>query len=817
MYVVICKFCFVLFCDFVCMFVCTSSVVVLPASGFCATLRCFVIKLLLNKLKTFKCLNIVMSNNALLSLILSIIPVVAIGFVCFLVCYKIYIKIRSCFYITVNCWFCNQNAKVPYLESNSWTCPSCEQYNGFNKDGDYNREIYEQLNCSQSVERFTANQYPSHNLSVNIHNGFCDNCNEAQRLKVEKLAQFQPKHEKYFDQELKLYKSHLEDQYRLCATCDRHLKKVLHEKKKMVLGSKFFDFIIKGAETLRQPHLNQIRYMKRQLWKQRCHILIAMFTALNTVCLTVSLPSINKEHITYLIGNSAGHYIFTFISHIIALKRVLVAYFQLFCDHHMALKIILFCRTLFMMIMYSMGLRVTNFSMGSMYTSICPFGVIMLAFMHNMMDGFRLTRYTFLLALWSVLAAGLVEQFNVPSNSLSFFISLLTLILIYITKTDASPESSDAIANSFHKLYSEDLLNDDDTMDPLNRCNGNCASIKTVHSFRSFKTPSPLKPIQKLSPVTSSTFSLHQIPHGTRAANSSFRSFGERPTFTKPSYFANHQQYCYGSFHELRNGCRSENDAFALNASIANNSIFNSSFREPQTHFSNCSAANESFLSASNSSICLRDNNLFTAQPMSGMLTPYSLSNNSIYSDAHAARSKLLSPTRFNVSNLMASPSCNTSWLSGGYFNQQPITKNVITTAIDENISRASSHSSGFESQNGRFNMSRENSCCPDINDIHQRTLTSENVNGFQPIESPKSNGSCYSSRPSLLKSSTLSLNSCSSSNNEKIWKTPQPSLSRKTNITRNVEDSFNLHKINEQLPIITTSDLLKKWKETQT
>lgn len=106
----------------------------------------------------------------------------------------------------MNCWFCNQNAKVPYLESNSWTCPSCEQYNGFNKDGDYNREIYEQLNCSQSTERFTANQYSSNILSVNIHNGFCDNCNEAQRLKVEKLSQFEPKHEKYFDQELKVYK-----------------------------------------------------------------------------------------------------------------------------------------------------------------------------------------------------------------------------------------------------------------------------------------------------------------------------------------------------------------------------------------------------------------------------------------------------------------------------------------------------------------------------------------------------------------------------------------------------------------------------------
>ncbi|KAI9581904.1 uncharacterized protein LOC119637462 [Glossina fuscipes] len=751
-----------------------------------------------------------MNNNALLSLILSIIPVVAIGFVCFLVCYKVYIKIRSCFHITVNCWFCNQNTKVPYLESNSWTCPSCEQYNGFNKDGDYNKEIYEQLNCSQSTERFTANQYSSHILSVNIHNGFCDNCNEAQRLKVEKLSQFQPKYEKYFDQELKVYKSHLEEQYRLCATCDRHLKKVLHEKKKMVLGSKFLDFIIKGAETLRQPHSSQIHYMKQQLWKQRCHILIATFTVVNTLCLTVSLPSISKEHITYLIGNSAGHYIFMAISHILTLKRIFLTYFQLLCNHHMALKVTLFCRTVFMMIMYSMGLRVTHFSMTSMYMSMCPFGVIMLAFIHNMMDGFRLTRYTFLLALWSVLAAGLVEQAYLPSNALLFLSSLLTLILIYTTNTDTSPESPDTTANSFHKLYSEDLLNDDDAINSLNQLNGNCASIKSIHSFRSFKTPSPLKSMEKLSPVTSSAFSLHQMPHGTATTNSSFRSFAERPTFPKQSYFSSGPQCCYGSIHDFRNGYRPENGNFTLNGSITNNSVFNSSFIEPQTHFSNCNTTNKSFLTASNNSIYLRDNNPFTPQPMPGMLTPFSLSSNSIYSEAHATRSKLLSPTRFSVNSLMSSPSCDVSWLSGGYFNQQPMTKNLINTAIDENMSRASSHSSGFESQNGRFNISRENSCCPDINDIHQRTLTSEDANGFQPIESPKSNGSYYSQRPSVLKSSSLSLNSCSSNNND-IWKTPQPSLNRKTNITRNTEDSFNLNKINEQLPIITTGDLLKK------
>lgn len=113
----------------------------------------------------------------------------------------------SRFNITVNCWFCNHNTKVPYLEANSWVCPSCEQYNGFDKDGDYNREIYEQLDCSGiSEKRFNVSQPSSTAFPPKpSSNGFCDVCNEAQRLKVEKLAQFEPKNESHFDEELKVY------------------------------------------------------------------------------------------------------------------------------------------------------------------------------------------------------------------------------------------------------------------------------------------------------------------------------------------------------------------------------------------------------------------------------------------------------------------------------------------------------------------------------------------------------------------------------------------------------------------------------------
>lgn len=97
---------------------------------------------------------------------------------------------------------------VPYLDANKWTCPSCQQYNGFNKDGDYNKEIFEQLDLSQTSKQFCATNVTD-NYAPGItqsSNGFCDNCNEAQRVKIEKLAKFEPKNEKRFDEEFNNYK-----------------------------------------------------------------------------------------------------------------------------------------------------------------------------------------------------------------------------------------------------------------------------------------------------------------------------------------------------------------------------------------------------------------------------------------------------------------------------------------------------------------------------------------------------------------------------------------------------------------------------------
>lgn len=48
----------------------------------------------------------------------------------------------------VDCWFCGHELRVPRVEANSFRCPSCDQYNGFKSDGDYNVRIPEQYDAS---------------------------------------------------------------------------------------------------------------------------------------------------------------------------------------------------------------------------------------------------------------------------------------------------------------------------------------------------------------------------------------------------------------------------------------------------------------------------------------------------------------------------------------------------------------------------------------------------------------------------------------------------------------------------------------------
>ncbi|XP_036447431.1 transmembrane protein 201 isoform X2 [Colossoma macropomum] len=125
-------------------------------------------------------------------------------------------------HVNVNCWFCNQDTEVPYGNRNCWDCPYCEQYNGFQENGDYNKPIpaqyMEHLNHGVSAG-VPVSEAPKTLQWVNCQMLLCKKCNSNQTLKIKQLASFTPREEDNYDEEIEVYKHHLEQTYKLCRPC----------------------------------------------------------------------------------------------------------------------------------------------------------------------------------------------------------------------------------------------------------------------------------------------------------------------------------------------------------------------------------------------------------------------------------------------------------------------------------------------------------------------------------------------------------------------------------------------------------------------
>ncbi|XP_032935314.1 transmembrane protein 201 isoform X1 [Catharus ustulatus] len=125
-------------------------------------------------------------------------------------------------HVTVNCWFCSQDTVVPYGNRNCWDCPNCEQYNGFQENGDYNKPIpaqyMEHLNHVVSGSpTFCDPAKPQQWVSSQIL--LCKKCNNHQTMKIKQLASFSPREEGRYDEEIEVYRHHLEQTYKLCRPC----------------------------------------------------------------------------------------------------------------------------------------------------------------------------------------------------------------------------------------------------------------------------------------------------------------------------------------------------------------------------------------------------------------------------------------------------------------------------------------------------------------------------------------------------------------------------------------------------------------------
>lgn len=205
-------------------------------------------------------------------------------------------------------------------------------------------------------------------------------------------------------------RAQLEQQFRLCDSCERHVSQVLTEKKKMVLGSKFLNFVVKSAALLKQPHFNHLARVQQQQRLQRYQMWMMCITLLNTLCLLCSLSPATREQFIQVLGNTLGRILYFIYSHALTLWHVLGHYVQqLLADQPSVDKLRLYASTLGKLLLYSGGLtqpQAQQATFGSCFSSIYPYAMLALSFLHNICDRLRFSRFTLLLLLWSVYAEG---------------------------------------------------------------------------------------------------------------------------------------------------------------------------------------------------------------------------------------------------------------------------------------------------------------------------------------------------------------------------------------------------------------------------
>ncbi|VDO19437.1 unnamed protein product [Heligmosomoides polygyrus] len=177
----------------------------------------------------------------------------------------VYNSVRKRMHVKVNCWFCQHDQIVPYEQRNSFMCSSCEQYNGFNESGGYNRKVPGQ-HCFGAVTParsffvicFVRYCKPAKSALARPDvvpqegygsNGLCDNCNRQQEIIMRKIADFEPLNELFsftssikdrWSEELEMYRYKLNKAYPLCARCTFFTQNRLQEEKVVRRRRQFF-------------------------------------------------------------------------------------------------------------------------------------------------------------------------------------------------------------------------------------------------------------------------------------------------------------------------------------------------------------------------------------------------------------------------------------------------------------------------------------------------------------------------------------------------------------------------------------------------
>ncbi|XP_055317777.1 uncharacterized protein LOC129576561 [Sitodiplosis mosellana] len=690
-----------------------------------------------------------------------VVPAISIGFLFIITSINVYFKIRRRFPATVNCWFCNENSKVPYDDLNKWTCPKCEQYNGFSEDGDYNCDIPAQR--SVKLNKWKTSSFSSMNGSISGRltpmNGLCEPCNRNQELKVQQLASFEPENEAYFDEEIEEYRVKLEQAYRLCPRCERHLKRSLNKVKTNILGSKLRQIGTKGLQAFNlslNQKANKVIVYRKQLTFARISLGALIVISLLQLFTTTNQINITKPKLDSVFNAATTTSILTVFSYISAVKILILQSIQ----YILALPYISLAVTCVQMLVKYVYTYVNGdiwkliktefleladssvsgdelnpeFSTLTTNVSGC-FLSIFLLFLFGLGWGPVLS-----LLLWSfsmVLPTITVDETDLGQALVLDFVQLILvwssvlLSLVNCFTLPTRPIQSNTDKNSsFHRIDSEmnsDVSDDSEAESELNsslRSNMSSASKRSLWN----ETRVLNSTIASKAPSHYSTNSMRQRSYGissqsiasTKPASPEMNtSFGSE-RFYKGSQFDLTRDKFNGSQRSLmaaqsqsdifgRQQCTSAISFHALNKTFTNvdpsvRSSSRNSFYDIPNDFE--SGITQLSISGAKHSQAKNHSRVF--------------GSTDLLSDALRHRKSVLSPSRLSL-NEAHHPVNQSSWLAGGYWNStSPQKKSTApppsslygfdTCTMPKEafpaISRASSKSSGFES--------RENSLCDD-------------------------------------------------------------------------------------------------------
>ncbi|XP_046391277.1 uncharacterized protein LOC124159488 [Ischnura elegans] len=214
---------------------------------------------------------------------------------------NLYFKVRRKYPITVNCWFCNVNTKVPYEFRNSWECPACDQYNGFTPDGDYNKAI-----PAQYAEDLNAPVSPRQESEKQKKNkvGLCGKCNSNQELKIFQLSSFSPINPLKYNEEIEAFRRKLEKEYKLCGLCEGVVARTLKKQHDWLLGLNFEE-LQKKTTSLKKSLKPKVKYGCR--WTSKygpgiIHHLLVLCAAWMSLAHSVRAHKENPSYVSYILS-----------------------------------------------------------------------------------------------------------------------------------------------------------------------------------------------------------------------------------------------------------------------------------------------------------------------------------------------------------------------------------------------------------------------------------------------------------------------------------------------------------------------------------